>query len=111
MDNVKNNSYYLGKTKDNLQFVCKHMENISKEQFTNNELLQDSMSFRLIQISEDSKKLTDAFKNERSDIPWNDIVGLRNRIVHDYGNIDFTIVYDTLKNDIPEVLRMIEDKI
>lgn len=108
MDNVKNDDYYITKIKDNLQFICKYMENVSKEQFNDNELLQDSMSFRLIQISEDSKKLSDVFKNEKSNIPWNDIVGLRNRIVHDYGNVDLTIVYDTLKNDIPEVLRMLE---
>ncbi|MBR6406400.1 MAG: DUF86 domain-containing protein [Lachnospiraceae bacterium] len=34
--------------------------------------------------------------------PW---YGLRNRIVHDYGSVDFSVVYDTLKNDIP-VLQM-----
>lgn len=108
MDNIKNDEYYLSKIKDNLHFICKYMENVSKEQFNENELLQDSMSFRLIQISEDSKKLSDSFKSSKSKIPWTDIVGLRNRIVHDYGNVDLTIVYETLKNDIPEVLKMIE---
>ena len=33
--------------------------------------------------------------------------GLRNRIVHDYGNVDLQIVFDTLKNDIPELLELI----
>ena len=107
MDNVKDDVYYLSKVKDNLSFICKHMENVSKEQFDTDELLQDSMSFRLIQISEDSKKLTDSFKNSKTEIPWTDIIGLRNRIVHDYGNVDLTIIYDTLKNDIPDVLKML----
>jgi len=52
--------------------------------------------------------MSESFKNRKSEIPWNDIVGLRNRIVHDYGNVDLTIVFDTLKYDIPEVLKMIE---
>ena len=34
--------------------------------------------------------------------------GLRNRIVHDYGNVDLNIVFETLKNDIPELLEMIK---
>lgn len=85
------------------------MENISKEDFYKNEILQDSMSFRLIQISEESKKLTDNFKNSHLNISWNDIIGLRNRIVHDYGNVDLTIVFDTLKIDIPEVLRLLKE--
>ena len=66
MDNVKNDDYYITKIKDNLQFICKYMENVSKEQFNDNELLQDSMSFRLIQISEDSKK--DERESKRSPI-------------------------------------------
>ena len=37
--------------------------------------------------------------------PWTSIYGSRNRIVHDYGSVDFSVVYDTLKNDIP-VLQM-----
>lgn len=41
------------------------------------------------------------------DIPCTDVFGLRNRIVHDYGRVDLTVVYDTLKYDIPALLRMI----
>lgn len=33
--------------------------------------------------------------------------GMRNRIVHDYGNVDLKVVYETLKNDIPELLEMV----
>ena len=36
------------------------------------------------------------------------VYGLRNRIVHDYGSVDLGIVYDTLKDDIPELLHLIE---
>ncbi len=33
--------------------------------------------------------------------------GMRNRIVHDYGNVDLKVVYETLKNDIPDLLEMV----
>ena len=45
---------------------------------------------------------------KRGYIPWNAMYGLRNRIVHDYGNVDLNIVFETLKNDIPELLEMIK---
>ena len=61
------------------------------------------MLFRLIQISENSKRLSERFKKEYSEIPWMAVYGLRNRIVHDYGNVDLSIIYFTLKNDIPEL--------
>lgn len=38
---------------------------------------------------------------KNSDVPWKAIKGMRNKIVHDYGFIDITIVYDTITNSIP----------
>lgn len=61
------------------------------------------MMFRLIQISEAVVKLSEEFKEANQSIPWFAIKGLRNRIVHDYGNVVLTIVYETIKVDIPEV--------
>lgn len=65
------------------------------------------MLFRTIQLSENAKKLSDEYKQKRKQIPWNAVYGLRNRIVHDYGNVDLNVVFETLKNDIPELLIMI----
>ena len=81
------------------------MEPISAEEFEQDEVLQDSMMFRLIQLSESAKRLSDSYKESHASIPWTSIYGLRNRIVQDYGSVDFSVVYDTLKNDIP-VLQM-----
>ena len=59
------------------------------------------MLFRLIQIVENIKKLSDEYKKEHNDIEWNDIIGLRNRIVHDYGKTDYSIVYEVVSTDLP----------
>ena len=67
------------------------------------------MMFRLIQISEESRKLSDSFKAEHNSVPWNALVGLRNRIVHDYGNVDLTVVYDTLSVDIPVMEKRLQN--
>jgi len=48
------------------------------------------------------------FKKTYPSIPWRAIKGLRNRIVHEYGNVDLTIVYDTVKKDIPELIGILE---
>ena len=105
MDNIKNDSYYAGKIKDDLSFIVKNMKNVDQEELAKNEILLDSMMFRLIQVSENAKRLTDEYKEVHSSIPWTAIYGLRNRIVHDYGNVDLDIVYSTLINDIPDLLE------
>lgn len=107
MDNVKNDHYYIQKIKQDLEFIVLHMQDVDLEELNANEILLDSMLFRMIQLSENAKKLSDEYKKARENIPWNALYGLRNRIVHDYGNVDLNVVYETLKNDIPELLNMI----
>lgn len=106
MDNVKNDFYYIQKIQKDLRFIVLHMQDVDMEELGNNEVLLDSMLFRMIQVSENAKKLSDEYKEEKSNIPWNALSGLRNRIVHDYGNVDLHIVYETLKNDIPDLLEL-----
>ena len=107
MDNIKDDKYYIQKIKIDLEFIVSHMKNVSEEEFYKNEILLDSMMFRMIQISENCKRLTDAYKLSRPDVPWNAMAGMRNRIVHDYGNVDLGIIYETLKNDVPVLLDSI----
>lgn len=107
MDNTKDDNYYISKIIQDLEFIVLHMNNVCIEELNDNEILLDSMLFRMIQLSENAKKLSDIYKMNNSNIPWNAIFGLRNRIVHDYGSVDLNVVFETLKNDIPELLQMI----
>ena len=61
--------------------------------------------FRLIQVSENSDRLSEDFKAYHKTIPWRALKGMRNKIVHEYGNVDMSVIYDTVKNDIPELLK------
>ena len=84
MDNIKTDNYYIQKIQQDLEFIVKHMKNVDIEELNANEILLDSMLFRMIQISENSRKLTEEYKQKRRMIPWNAMYGMRNRIVHDY---------------------------
>lgn len=55
MDNVKNDAYYIKRLKQDLEFVVTHMKNVDIEELNANEVLLDSMLFRMIQISENAK--------------------------------------------------------
>ena len=101
MDNIKDDYYYARKIRDDFQFVLDQTDGLSKQAITENAVLLDSIMFRLIQISENSLKLTEQFKNQFKVIPWLALKGLRNRIVHDYGNVDYSVIYSTIKDEIP----------
>ena len=91
-----------------IRFILKTTQNITLVQLENNEILCDSVLFRLIQISENSTKLTQQFKEIHRDIPWQAIKGMRNRIVHEYGEVELDIVYQTITEDIPEICKKLE---
>lgn len=110
MDNIKNDRYYISKIIKDLEFVTEKMHNVSIEELNANEILLDSMLFRMIQISENSKKLSETYKQAKKSIPWNAMYGIRNRIVHDYGNVDLSVVYETLKYDIPELYFVLKNE-
>ena len=52
MDNVKNDRYYIQKIRNDLQFIVQHMKDVDIEELNANEILLDSMLFRMIQLSE-----------------------------------------------------------
>ena len=107
MDNVKNDRYYLNRLIGDLEYIARHMGDISEAEFASDEILQDAMMFRLIQISENARRLSEPFRESFGGVPWGDVFGLRNRIVHDYGAVNLHIVYTTLAKDIPELIRLL----
>lgn len=109
MHNEKNDQYYIEKIKADLLFIAKHMEKVDIQSFKENEVLQDSMLFRMIQISENAKKLSEDYRRRKDNVPWQAIFGLRNRIVHDYGSVDLRVLFDTLIDDIPVLLEQINE--
>lgn len=101
MDNVKDDKYYLDKIIRDLSFVIEHTANKSKGEIASDLVLLDCIMFRLIQIAENTGKLSEQFKDKNHSINWRAIKGMRNRIVHDYGTIDIDIIYETVSESIP----------
>ena len=64
---------------------------------------QDALAMPLAQIGELARILSDEFKNAYGEIPWRKISGLRNHLIHGYGQIDWAEIWDTAVNDIPEL--------
>lgn len=82
MDNFKRDNYYLDKITADLKFLISHTESLTLADMQKDEVLLDCIMFRLVQISENSGKLSEDFKNTNRQIPWQAIKGLRNRLVH-----------------------------
>ena len=111
MDNRKTPEYYFKKMIADIEFCIAHNNGITLKEFCENEVLNSAISFKFVQISENAKKIPDWMIMKYKSIPWNKISGLRNKIVHDYGSIQFEIIYDTINNDLPVLVDKLKDLI
>jgi len=59
-------------------------------------------------IGEASRSLSDAFRNFNPQIPWPQIIGMRNIFVHAYFKINVKVVWDTAQNDLPELKNKVQ---
>src|SRR5581483_3338221 len=74
-----------------------------KAVFEKDELIQNWIVNRLQIIGEASRGLTPDFREEHSEIPWTDIIGMRNILIHDYFGIDTEIVWSVVEESLPSL--------
>ena len=108
MDNRKDDKYYASKSIENIELIQQYSNNLTYEEFMEDRKTNDSIMFRFIQLIENLKNISEEFKNENPQIPWGDIIGFRNGIVHEYGKTDYHSVYNTLHGDIDELKAVLE---
>ena len=59
-------------------------------------------------IGEAASKVSENFKSENPEIPWLEITGMRNRMIHAYYDVNLDVVWQTIKSDLPDLLKSIE---
>jgi len=97
-----------------VKHIIEHIENVLKAQkrfgndikiFVADKDYFNSICMSLLQIGELANHLSTEFTTKHSDIPWKSIIGLRNVVVHGYGQLDAETVWATLTDDIPKLYQ------
>jgi uncharacterized protein with HEPN domain len=81
---------------------------LSWDEFKTSRLHQLAISKVFEMIGEAAGKISSETRAAHPEIPWNEIVGMRNRLVHDYLRVDLLKVWDTVQNDITPLIDSIE---
>lgn len=82
-------------------------DELSKNDFIQNETLKRAVVRSLEIIGEATKKIPANVKIKWSTIQWKNMAGMRDRLIHDYMGINYSIVWDVMKNKIPELYKQI----
>lgn len=97
------NGPYLQDILNSIQKIELFVSGISFEEFCDNSMMQDAVVHNIENIGETMKKLSPEFLAAHEDLPFNQAVGMRNRIVHEYKYVDFDIVWDVIQKDLPDL--------
>ena len=77
--------------------------------FTKDLDYRDVICMNVFQIGELSNQVSDDFKQKNHNVPWEQMYGIRNRLARAYITIDDSIIWGTVKNDIPKLVELISN--
>lgn len=102
---------YLDHILEALSRIFEYVDDIDEVGFLQNALVQDAVIRNLEVVGEAARNLVryhPDFTAQYSDIPWEDMYWMRNRISHGYFSIDFEIVWKTIEKDLPELEKQVK---
>ena len=105
---MKHNDVYLKHIVDEISFLLEATENLNLDSFVENEMYTRAFSRSFEIIGEAVKNLSSDFRKKHRNIEWKKISGMRDRIIHQYFNVDYEILWDVVKNKLPKIKKEIE---
>ncbi len=97
---------------EEIEFIMEEVDKISEKDFYMSNLLRRAFVRSLEIIGEATKNLPDDLRKRHDDIPWKNMARMRDKLIHHYFGVDYSIVWDVAKNEIPylhdKILKVIQ---
>jgi uncharacterized protein with HEPN domain len=90
-----------------IEKIGRYTSQLNHAAFLTDELVIDGVARNLEIIGEAARQVPEEFKRVHKNIPWTQIAGLRNRIVHDYFGLDLEIIWEIIQHDLPELKKQV----
>ena len=100
---MKDERFYLGHTRDAIRDIEEYSV-VGRDQFMTDRMRQDAVIRKLEIIGEAVKQLSDATRLRRPEIPWKQIAGMRDRVVHSFDEVDLQLVWDVAQVHAPRLI-------
>ena len=101
-------SVYLDDILDAMDKAETFVAGMSYEQFEDDLRTHFAVTRALEIVGEATRRLPMSFREQYPDIPWQDMAGMRDKIIHGYDNVNLRIVWDVVTRDIPDVKPQIQ---
>jgi uncharacterized protein with HEPN domain len=99
---------YLLDILNSAELIADYTAGIKRDTFLDTIEIQDAVIRRLEIIGEATRRISNQFKEEHPDLPWKEMLGLRNFVIHEYEGIDLKVIWDTIKNNLPNLIGKVK---
>lgn len=100
---------FIKHIRDEIEFLEKESTNLSFNEFIDKPILTKAFTRSLEIIGEAVKKIPDDIKSQYPLVEWKAMAGMRDKLIHDYFGIDYELVWDVIKNEIPVLEEQISE--
>ena len=104
----RDDTVYLRHILDAIGLIKEYTRGMSENEFLGNSMAHDAVIRQIEIIGEAARNISDEFREKHPKLPWAKMVGIRNKIIHEYFNINYAIVWDTIKGDLPILEKSIK---
>ncbi len=106
---MKDDSIYIDHILASIDRIINYISDLDLSTFLNDLKTQDAVVRQLEIIGEATKKISYEFRKDNPSIPWADMAGMRDRLIHDYIDVDFEIVWKTVTESIPQLKELMTE--
>jgi uncharacterized protein with HEPN domain len=90
-----------------IQRILRYTDDVSRADLEANDEKLSAILYQISIIGEATKRLSPTFRDAHPEIPWREIAGMRNVIVHEYDQLDLDVIWDVVQNKLPELLSLV----
>jgi uncharacterized protein with HEPN domain len=105
---MRNSKLYLKDILEALSAIERFVEGVEFEDFKKNDEKSSAVIRKFEIIGEATKNVPEEIKQIYPDVPWKEMAGFRDKLIHFYFGIKYEIVWQTIKNRIPQIKLLIQ---
>jgi uncharacterized protein with HEPN domain len=103
----KDDRVFLQHVLDSITIIEEYLQGVDEEKFMQTRLLQDGVIRQIEIVGEAIRHVSKDMRHTYSEIPWQDVAGMRDKLIHDYFGVDLEKVWLTTQEDLPVLKQQI----
>ena len=100
---------YLNDIRDSIEKIERFIEGMTLKDFEDDDKTFYAVIRAFEVMGEATKKIPKSFRNKYPKVPWSEMAGIRDKLVHDYFGVNLEVVWNTANRDIPELKPLISE--